>query len=181
MCEHTLDRDHFHVKSGDLHFHTIHLWENTCKLTKEKQFSCEVCGSSFTQSSTLKSHKWIHTGDTPFSCEICGFVFSTATNWKKHMRTHYLVGGVVQHFQTTENWEVICEHIGSKQFLWGWKSGIFSTFPFEKIHVSIRWREISFLRKLWISILRELNFKKTHANIHLREKNFYVKFAGQYM
>lgn len=44
--------------------------------TEEKAFSCEVCGSVYSDSSALQIHMRLLTGEKPFLCEVCGFAFS---------------------------------------------------------------------------------------------------------
>lgn len=51
--------------------------------TGEKAFSCEVCGSVYSDSSALKIHMRILTGEKPFVCEVCGSAFSKNSNGKK--------------------------------------------------------------------------------------------------
>uniref|UniRef100_A0A8C1Q1X7 C2H2-type domain-containing protein n=1 Tax=Cyprinus carpio TaxID=7962 RepID=A0A8C1Q1X7_CYPCA len=44
--------------------------------TKEKPYSCEVCGKRFGYSSSIQmTHQRVHTGLKSFSCESCGKKF----------------------------------------------------------------------------------------------------------
>ncbi|XP_031552954.1 zinc finger protein 37-like [Actinia tenebrosa] len=49
---------------------------------------CDECERSFTRSSTLVTHKRIHSGDKPFSCEVCGRAFRQPGNLSRHRLTH---------------------------------------------------------------------------------------------
>lgn len=48
----------------------------------EQCLSCRYCGKIFTGASILKIHELIHTGEKPFKCEICDFRCN-AKNWLK--------------------------------------------------------------------------------------------------
>ena len=46
------------------------------KFRNKKCYECSVCGKKMTQSSTLKSHMRIHTGERPYQCPSCPKTFT---------------------------------------------------------------------------------------------------------
>ncbi|XP_068214795.1 uncharacterized protein [Palaemon carinicauda] len=55
---------------------------------RERNFCCEVCGTTFTNSSNLRIHMKIHLGVRPYVCSECGKSFIQSSNLKTHKRIH---------------------------------------------------------------------------------------------
>ncbi|XP_061521531.1 zinc finger protein 79-like isoform X2 [Phycodurus eques] len=60
------------------------LIKHTRTHTGEKPFTCSICNTSFSDSSTLGKHKRRHTGEKPFSCNVCDKRFPFKFQVKKH-------------------------------------------------------------------------------------------------
>ena len=43
--------------------------------TAVKEYTCESCGATFNNSSNLKSHMRIHSGERPYVCDVCNASF----------------------------------------------------------------------------------------------------------
>ncbi|KFO60868.1 Zinc finger protein interacting with ribonucleoprotein K, partial [Corvus brachyrhynchos] len=48
----------------------------------------QECGKSFSQSSSLLTHSWVHTGERPYKCEECEKSFSRTSSLIRHQRIH---------------------------------------------------------------------------------------------
>ena len=55
-----------------------------------KPFECNICEMKFTRNSTLKIHKFVHTGERPHKCNFygCEKRFSEKGNLSTHQKIH---------------------------------------------------------------------------------------------
>ncbi|KAI9558817.1 hypothetical protein GHT06_015606 [Daphnia sinensis] len=53
-----------------------------------RPFSCHFCSKKFYQNSDLKKHIFVHTGEKPYRCHQCGKTFSQSSNLLTHQRRH---------------------------------------------------------------------------------------------
>lgn len=72
---------HFRLPAGL----TRHIQESHLKV---KKFSCAECGSSFSNSTNLKEHQNIHSGNRPYQCKECGKAFKQKSSLFVHNRSH---------------------------------------------------------------------------------------------
>lgn len=60
-------------------------------LPGEKPHVCLVCGKGFSTSSSLNTHRRIHSGEKPHQCQVCGKRFTASSNLYYHRMTHVKV------------------------------------------------------------------------------------------
>ncbi|XP_037816626.1 zinc finger protein 62 homolog [Lucilia sericata] len=53
-----------------------------------RRYVCNICGASLSTSSSLASHKLIHTGERPYKCDQCDKSFNISSNLHVHKRIH---------------------------------------------------------------------------------------------
>ncbi|XP_067635455.1 uncharacterized protein [Eurosta solidaginis] len=56
------------------------------------ELECDICGKCFTQKSSLRHHKRLHSGEKPYKCDICEKRFVRASHLHVHMRSHIHLG-----------------------------------------------------------------------------------------
>ena len=52
---------------------------------------CDVCSKGFSTSSSLNTHRRIHSGEKPHQCGVCGKRFTASSNLYYHKMTHVKV------------------------------------------------------------------------------------------
>nr|CDS29390.1 zinc finger protein [Hymenolepis microstoma] len=75
-------------KFEDRFLSTVRLSAHQLTDIERKQFSCDVCGNTFSQKFYLQRHKREHTGERPNSCKECGKGFSQKSHLTRHLLTH---------------------------------------------------------------------------------------------
>lgn len=76
--------------------------------TKEKIFSCDVCGREFHSSVGLKRHSVTHTGEKRYGCSLCEKRFTQSNSMKLHFRTFHLKQPYPKRNRRKEAQESIC-------------------------------------------------------------------------
>uniref|UniRef100_A0A8C4Q9N0 C2H2-type domain-containing protein n=1 Tax=Eptatretus burgeri TaxID=7764 RepID=A0A8C4Q9N0_EPTBU len=57
--------------------------------TKERTYTCSVCGRGMKRAGELNHHMLIHTGERPYSCKVCEKMFSSSSQLRKHFSSSH--------------------------------------------------------------------------------------------
>jgi uncharacterized Zn-finger protein len=62
------------------HMDAIHLMK--------KDYTCPICGKSYSRDTTLSKHMFVHKVEKDVECSICGFRTHTKPKLDRHMKSH---------------------------------------------------------------------------------------------
>ncbi|KAJ8665010.1 hypothetical protein QAD02_006672, partial [Eretmocerus hayati] len=89
LISHSSEKPH-PCKICDKKFGRIELLKKHMKVVHENRelFSCEICGKSLKNESSLKAHVNLHIGKKTFSCKMCGDNFAYRSGLRRHLIRH---------------------------------------------------------------------------------------------
>ncbi|KAF5893612.1 zinc finger and BTB domain-containing protein 41, partial [Clarias magur] len=60
-----------------------------CTHGGKRKWTCNKCGKSVRERTTLREHQRIHSGEKPHLCSICGQSFRHGSSYRLHLRVHH--------------------------------------------------------------------------------------------
>jgi len=122
----------------------------------QRSYSCNVCHTSFSDSSSLSRHRRIHTGERPYKCSICSAAFTDKSTLVQHRRTH------------TGERPYACQHCGAKFS----RSGALSA------HVRTHTGERPFKCPTCNAAFTQSGHLTVHMRTHTGERPYHCKFCN---
>lgn len=145
-------------------------------------FSCDICGKSYRQAASLKSHKMSHDPSTakPFSCSMCDKDFTQKSGLKKHLLTHTnskmfkcMEANCGKEFRYSSNYYVhLKSHRGEKDYECEDCQKKFSSKEQVKRHKLIHTGEKPFVCELCNRAFNRKSALTVHMGIHEKVKRY---------
>ena len=148
-----------------------------------KQYLCQYCEKEFKQSSHLKAHEMIHSGEKPNSCQYCSQQFRQLTDLKRHVMVHtkekpYSCKICSRQFSRIGNLRLHESiHTGDKLFPCQYCSYKSSTLANVKKHEMVHSKEKPYHCKTCSKQFSRVGNLKVHEKIHNGEKLFTCQYC----
>ncbi|XP_077973367.1 uncharacterized protein LOC144428263 [Styela clava] len=149
------------------------------------QHCCDICHRSFSDFSSLKSHKRNHASDKLFSCQICHNSFNLPADLKFHMtenrpQNSYVCGTCGQVFSKSAYLRMHTKtHIHSKVHICSICGKHFSRGYHLKRHLDTHTGEKPYSCELCGKTFTQESGLKMHGSIHSGERPFVCKTCGK--
>lgn len=145
-------------------------------------FSCDICGKSYRQAASLKSHKLSHDPSTakPFFCSMCEKDFTQKSGLKKHLLTHTdskmfkcMEVNCGKEFRYSSNYYVhLKSHRGEKDYECNECKKKFSSKEQVKRHKLIHTGEKPFVCEMCNRAFNRKSALTVHMGIHEKVKKY---------